>query len=84
MEVQLGSLNTQDPEPQETAKALEEEQKYLDITQKLLGELLVKIQEAAKPHATAAATVTFGGNNSGLQIFTNNAPMTGFVFGGKG
>lgn len=84
MELQLESLSIQDPEPEETAKNLQEEQRYLEESQKLLGELLAKIQEAAKPQATPVVNVTFGSQNSGLQIATNNAPMSGFVFGGRG
>ncbi|KAJ5391602.1 hypothetical protein N7509_007092 [Penicillium cosmopolitanum] len=84
VELQLESLSIQDPKPEETAKNLQEEQRYLEESQKLLGELLAKIQEAAKPQATPVVNVTFGSQNSGLQIATNNAPMSGFVFGGRG
>ncbi|CAI7650714.1 unnamed protein product [Penicillium manginii] len=84
VELQLEDLSIQDPEPKETAKNLQEEQRYLEASQKLLGELLAKIQEAAKSQATPVVNVTFGSQNSGLQIATNNAPMSGFVFGGRG
>lgn len=84
VELQLESLSIQDSEPGETAKNLQEEQRYLEASQKLLEELLVKIQETAKSQATPVVNVTFGSQNSGLQIATNNAPMNGFVFGSRG
>lgn len=65
-------------------KILQEEKIYLEVSQKLLSELLAKIQESAKPQATPVMNVAFGSQNSGLQIGTNNAPMSGFVFGGRG
>lgn len=81
---QLQALSIQDSEPQETAKPLEGEKDHLAASQQLLRELLNKLQEASTSQAPPVVNVTFGSQNSGLQIATNNAPMNGFVFGGKG
>ncbi|KAJ5728947.1 uncharacterized protein N7483_003455 [Penicillium malachiteum] len=64
-----------------------QEQKSLAKSQKLLEVLLAKIQEpnisqlATKMHQDQSVHVTFGGNNHGIQMGVNNAPMNNLTFG---
>jgi hypothetical protein len=62
--------------------------KALNASRKLLGELLLKVQEnavvkAAKESQTRFTTVTFGTQNSGFQIGISNGTISGISFGGK-
>jgi len=72
----------------EALRQLEEERKALDISRKLLDELLSKSQEEAVAKAAAynqssSNTVTFGDGNSGFQAGTINGGVSGITFGGK-
>ena len=71
---------------------VEEELVGLRASQKLLAELLLKVQEGAVAKAVAKAvaekqtgstTVTFGAQNSGFQAGVINGPISGLTFGGK-
>ncbi|KAJ6013680.1 hypothetical protein N7540_008271 [Penicillium herquei] len=64
-----------------------QEQMSLAKSQKLLEVLLAKIQEpnisqlATKMHQDQSVHVVFGGNNHGVQMGVNNAPISNLTFG---
>ena len=69
-------------------RQIEEEHKALSTSQKLLNELLSKAQDdavakAATENQTRSTIVTFGAQNSGLQIGVSSGPISGISFGGK-
>ncbi|KFY18216.1 hypothetical protein V492_00036 [Pseudogymnoascus sp. VKM F-4246] len=66
----------------EILRQLEEELKAMKVSQKLLKELLSKSQEEAVAKAAVPSTkVTFGNQNSGLQVWTINGGLNGVSFG---
>lgn len=72
----------------ETLRQLEEERKALELSRKLLEELLSKSQEEAVAKAAAgnqggSTTVIFGNQNSGFQSGVINGPVSRLTFGGK-
>jgi hypothetical protein len=70
----------------EAVRQIEEERNAISTSRKLLDELLAKAQkEAIVKAATKNLTqsVTFGSNNSGIQIGVSNGPISGISFGGK-
>ena len=71
----------------EALRQLEEERKALDVSRKLLDELLSKSQEEAVAKAVGnqshSTTVTFGSHNSGFQARTITGGVSGITFGGK-
>lgn len=71
----------------EALKQLEEEFKGVQASQRLLNELLSKAQEDAVTKAagsqSVSTTVTFGAQNSGIQVGINNGGVFGNNFGGK-
>jgi hypothetical protein len=68
-------------------RQLEEGRKAVNASRKLLEELLSKSQEEAVAKAARnqshSTTVTFGNQNSGLQVGTINGGVSGIKFGGK-
>jgi len=67
-------------------RQIEEERKAISTSRKLLDELLSKAQEEAIVKAATknlTQRVTFGSNNSGIQIGISNGPISGISFGGK-
>lgn len=69
-------------------RQIEEEHKALSTSRKLLNELLSKAQDGAVAKAvterrTHSTIVTFGAQNSGLQIGVSSGPISGISFGGK-
>jgi hypothetical protein len=67
-------------------RQIEEERKAISTSRKLLDELLSKAQEEAIVKAATKnliQRVTFGSNNSGIQIGISNGPISGISFGGK-
>lgn len=80
----LNMSDIQNPEI-ERARQLEEEQRALHVSRKLLDDILTKLQENSMLRASAerqdhSTQVTFKGENTGVQIGVNNG---GFTFGGK-
>lgn len=72
----------------EMARQLQEEQKALHASRKLLGDVLTKFQEDSVLRASAgkldhSAHITFGSQNSGFQIGVSHGPISGITFGGK-
>jgi predicted nucleic acid-binding Zn-ribbon protein len=71
----------------EALRQLEEELKAVKASQKLLNELLSKLQEEAVAKAAVnqshSTTVKFGDQNSGFQAATINGGVSGINFGGK-
>jgi hypothetical protein len=72
----------------DTLRQNEEERKALNVSRKLLDELLLKAQEDAVAKAAVekqnhSTQVTFGGHNSGFQIGISNGPISGISFGAK-
>jgi hypothetical protein len=68
---------------------IEGERAALDSSQKLLQDLLSMtaeevITKAARKAQNGSTNVTFGNQNSGVQIGISNAPISGIHFGGKG
>ena len=76
----------QDPEDiANTVKQIEEERNALDLSRKLLEELLSRVSEEALFKATRetqshSTHVTFGNLQKGFQIGTNNGPISGVQF----
>lgn len=70
----------EDVEYQDTLKQLEEQRKTLEAAQQLLKELLAKVQDstpaAAASTQVSIGSVTFGAQNSGIQLGSNHAPIT--------
>jgi hypothetical protein len=67
-------------------RQIEEERNAISTSRKLLDELLAKAQEEAIVKAAAknvTQRMTFGSNNSGIQIGISNGPISGISFGGK-
>lgn len=68
-------------------RQLEEERKALDVSRKLLDELLSKSQEEAVAKAAGnqshSITMTFGDHNSGFQAGTITGGVSGITFRGK-
>lgn len=69
-----------DVDYRDTLKQLREQQKTLEAAQKLLKELLAKVHEstpaaAASTHVSIGS-VTFGAQNSGIQLGSNHGPIT--------
>lgn len=67
-------------------RQIEEEHKALSTSRKLLNELLSKAQDDAVAKAvtesqTHSTIVTFGAQNSGLQIGVSSGPISGISFG---
>jgi hypothetical protein len=71
----------------EALRQLEEELKGVKASQKLLNELLSKLQEEiiakAAGNQSGSITVTFGAQNSGFQAGNINGGVSGINFGGK-
>ena len=72
----------------EALRQLEEEFKGMKASQKLLHELLSKLQDdavvkAAGNQSSSSITVTFGAQNSGFQAGIINGGVSGTSFGGK-
>jgi hypothetical protein len=71
----------------EALRQLEEELEGVKASQKLLNELLSKVQEDAIAKAvgnqSGLITVTFGAQNSGFQAGIINGGVSGTSFGGK-
>jgi predicted mannosyl-3-phosphoglycerate phosphatase (HAD superfamily) len=70
-------------------KQMGEERAALEISRKLLEELLSKAQEeviakAANENQNRSTQVTFGNGNAGFQIGISYGPISGVSFGGKG
>jgi hypothetical protein len=91
-ELNLSSDDEEAGEPSEgrgeVLRQLEEERRALQVSQKLLDELLSKSQEEAVAKAAAGSqanstTVTFGNNNSGFQAGSISGGISGMTFGGK-
>lgn len=93
----LGELRLVDP-GQEGAQIVEdktkafermkEEQIALDSSRILLQELQAKAQEevvsrAATQNQNRSTQITFGNQNTGLQIGISNSPISGVTFGGR-
>lgn len=79
--------NTEDKD--NAIEQIEVERAGLDSSQKLLQQLLSMTAEEAITKAASKAqagstTVTFGNQNSGVQIGVSHAPISGIYFGGKG
>ncbi|KAF7156688.1 hypothetical protein CNMCM5623_000361 [Aspergillus felis] len=75
-----------DPETADMLRQIDEEHKALYIWRRLLNELLMKVQESTIGNVMArnennSTRVTFGNQNSGLQIGVSNSPITGISFG---
>lgn len=69
-----------------TRGQIEEENKALHTSREILGALLLKAQEDAVVNVAAKdknefVHVTFGTNNSGLQIAVSNGAISGITFG---
>lgn len=86
----LKTLNTLDDARREVdmVRQLQEEQSALTLSRKLLDELVAKLQEDSVSRASGekqdySAQVTFGSQNSGLQIGVSHGPISGITFGGK-
>ena len=81
----INTLVIDDSHPEQDMASLEEEQRALHSSQKLLGEVLTKLQEVlrASEKQDHSIHVTFGSQNSGLQIGVSNGPISGVTFGGK-
>lgn len=67
-------------------RQIDEEHKALYISRRLLNELLIRVQESTIVNVMArneknSMRVTFGNENSGLQIGVSNGPITGISFG---
>ena len=90
-ELNLSSNDEEAATPEEgKAEALlqlEEERKAVNVSRKLLEELLSKSQEEAVAKAagnqSGLTKVTFGNQNSGFQAGTINGGVSGINFGGK-
>lgn len=71
----------------EALRQLEEERKALDVSRRLLDELLSKSQEEAVARAAGnqdhSTSVKFGDHNSGFQAGTISGGVSGIKFGGK-
>jgi predicted mannosyl-3-phosphoglycerate phosphatase (HAD superfamily) len=83
----LNMSDIQNPEI-ERARQLEEEQRTLQASRKLLDEVLTKYQEDSMLRASAerqdhSTQVTFRGENTGVQIGVSHGPISGITFGGK-
>jgi hypothetical protein len=69
----------------EALRQFEEERKAINASRKLLDELLSKSQEEgvakAAGNQSSSTTVTFGNQNSGLQVGTINGGVFGITFG---
>lgn len=68
-----------------TVKQIEEERIALDLSRKLLEELLGRVRDeaafkGASKIQTSSTYITFGNLDKGLQIGTNNAPISGIHF----
>ena len=76
----------QDPEDiANTVKQIEEERNALDLSRKLLEELLSRVSEealfkAARETQSHSTHVAFGNLQKGFQIGTNNGPISGVQF----
>lgn len=68
-----------DVEYEDAMSQLKEQQNALQASQKLLGELLSQLNESAGTGTSAGSnsigSVTFGDNNSGVQLGLNTAPF---------
>ncbi|KAJ5727780.1 hypothetical protein N7493_005600 [Penicillium malachiteum] len=92
-EIRIRGATVDDDDEDEVAEyefassQVSQEQKSLARSQKLLEVLLAKIQEpnisqlAAKVHQDQSINVSFGGNNYGVQMGVNNAPISTLNFG---
>ena len=73
----------------QTLQQVEEERSAVELSRKLLDELLSKSQEEAVAKAAAAGnktgspTVAFGNNNSGFQAGTISGGVSNLTFGKK-
>lgn len=69
-----------DVEYEDAIHQLKEQQKALEASQKLLEELLSKLKESAETGTSAGnnsiGSVSFGHNNSGVQLGLNTAPFS--------
>lgn len=71
----------EDVEHQDTLKQLKEQRKTLEASQRLLEELLSRVQESAKAANATTKTefgqisMTWGAQNSGIQLGINQAPI---------
>lgn len=68
-----------------TVKQIEEERNALDMSRKLLEELLSRVSEeavfkAAREMQSHSTHVTFGNLEKGFQIGTNNGPISNVQF----
>jgi hypothetical protein len=68
-----------------TVKQMEEERNALDLSRKLLEELLGRVREeavfkAASEMQTNSTHITFGNLEKGFQIGTNHGPISGIHF----
>ncbi|GIJ98191.1 hypothetical protein Aspvir_000306 [Aspergillus viridinutans] len=76
-----------DPETEaDMLRQIDEEHKALYISRRLLNELLMRVQDSTIVNVLArnennSMRVTFGNQNSGLQIGVSNGPITGISFG---
>lgn len=71
-----------------TLQQLEEERKALDVSRKLLEELLAKSQgevvaKAAQGNNSAPTTITFGNHSSGFQAGVIHGGVSAITFGKK-
>ncbi|RHZ63789.1 uncharacterized protein CDV56_108866 [Aspergillus thermomutatus] len=82
-----GTQAAADPETEaDMLRQLDEEHKTLYISRRLLNELMTRVQESTIVNVVArnennSTRVTFGSQNSGLQIGVSNGPITGITFG---
>jgi hypothetical protein len=78
-----------DPETElDMLRQIDEECKGLYISRRLLDELMMRVQEntivnIAARNENKSMRVTFGRQNSGLQIGVSNSPITGISFGSR-
>ena len=76
----------QNAESTDTAiQQVEQERSFLNLSRKLLEELLLKIRDEAGMRVTNegqdhSTHTTFGNLGKGFQIVTNNGPISGFNF----
>ncbi|RHZ73116.1 hypothetical protein CDV55_108340 [Aspergillus turcosus] len=76
-----------DPETEvDVLRQIDEEYRGLYISRRLLNELMMRVQESTIVNVAArnennSMRVTFGRQNSGLQIGVSNSPITGISFG---
>lgn len=69
-------------------RQIEEEQKALRASRKILDELFEKMQDekiekAAAESQSGSTSVTFGNQNSGFQIGVSNGSISGISFGAR-